>query len=298
MKKTQRFVIVSTVITMAVSLLAVSCVKQEIAPEYAHAYRLNESGATRSPEPHRGFDDHDHSEQGIDSQQVSAADTLSDLTLPKKLANTETLTVLAVVHVTTKSGDKRKFLRDITRSHDRVHVSYRHQGQEWLFIRNPIDIRRATGELADHRNKTVFTFFETDLVDAGVGRGWLDVMTLGVPYDVLQSMKKTGEAVQRDGLVFEKYVADVSSDTGISVPAEVWWNDAHFLPLKIVRTVNEGRWEQELVKIEKGGSAAFLSPLSARYQTYDAMDMSDWADSEAVENGTAVVSGHMDGHHH
>ena len=286
------------VFATTVHLLAVGCVRQEVSPTYAVAYRLNESSSSEAKDIHCDAGQHDCPKQVMNSKQVSAVNSLANLALPEKLENTETLTTLAVVRITTKTGEMSEFIRDITRASDRVHVAYRHQGQEWLFTRNSLDHRRATGELADHGNKTVFTFFEADLMDAGVGRGWLDVMTLGVPFDVLQSMKKTGETVSRDGLTFEKYVPDGTPGRGISVPAEVWWNDAHFLPLKIVRTVDEGLWVQELTKIEKGGDNAFLSPLSARFADYNVMDMTDWADSEAVENGTAVVSEHQRGHHH
>ena len=217
--------------------------------------------------------------------------------IPRMLEQVSTITVLAVVQIRTDQGETR-FVRDITRARDRVHVAYRHQGQEWLFSRNPLDHRRATGELADHRNHTILTYYESDLADAGVGSGWRDVMTLGFPLDALAFMKKTGKKITRAGMVFEQSVRDDTvQEPGI--PEEVWWNDTNLLPLIIVRTLPEGgTWRQELTRIEPGGDPQFLMSPIRRFQTYTHMDKADWADSEPVESGTAIVSEHNGDHRH
>ena len=228
---------------------------------------------------------------------VQAATAAPAPPLPRMLEEVNTITILAEVTIHTEQGDKQ-FVRDITRARDRMHVAYRHQGQEWLFIRNPFDHRRAIGELADHRNQTIFTYYESDLADAGVGSGWRDVMTLGFPLDALAFMKKTGKKVTRAGMVFEQSVRDDTVQTP-GIPNEVWWNDTNLLPLIIVRTLPEGGiWRQELTRIEPGGDPQFLMSPGQRFQTYIRMDKADWADSEPVESGTAIVSEHNGDHHH
>lgn len=69
-------------------------------------------------------------------------------------------------------------VQTVTRTVDRVLVEM--PGNiEWLFVRNPTDIRRVSAMWTDHATKTIVVYEESDLRRTMGIRGWLDVITLG-----------------------------------------------------------------------------------------------------------------------
>lgn len=68
--------------------------------------------------------------------------------------------------------------RTVSRTADRIHVAF-DDGREWLFVRNPVDRRRAMGYLVEHSQKRISTYAESDLRNAAGIRGWADVLSLG-----------------------------------------------------------------------------------------------------------------------
>jgi hypothetical protein len=132
--------------------------------------------------------------------------------------------VTATVVVRSRAGKTlRQSTRLIARTPRRVYVRYEGQGQEWLFRRNAVDRRRMMGQLVDHREKTVLDFYEADLLNTHIVRGWAHVMTLGVSADCLGTMRLSGEWQEHHGIVFAHYV-----DTDAIEPRgpgfEVWWS--------------------------------------------------------------------------
>lgn len=215
--------------------------------------------------------------------------------LPDALMNPSPLTITAQVTVTRGSG-KQQFVRTIARTADRVHVNYLHQGQEWLFTRNPVDPKRVEGLLTDHRKRVIFTYYESDLSDAGVARGWAEVMTLGVPMDGLDAMAETGEQEIRFGMIFRQYTRNGDTPKDETMPREIWWNRENFLPLRIIRTVSDGSWVQELVNVEQSVDESTLTAPVSRYPEYAAMDRTDFADQVAAEEFVAATIPHSHPH--
>ncbi len=75
--------------------------------------------------------------------------------------------------------DRLAVRQTVSRTADRIHVMGR-DGREWLFERNPIDPRRVSGTLVEHRAKVLVLYEETDLRMVLGIRGWADVLALGV----------------------------------------------------------------------------------------------------------------------
>lgn len=174
------------------------------------------------------------------------------------------------------AGDtSREFTRVIARTPNRMYVAFEGQGQEWLFLRNPLDGRRVTGQLVDHHQKAILKFHESDLANAHVVRGWADVVTLGISLDHLGKMSATGENQAHHGIAFERYVGKEPADER-TWQVEVWWSAEYALPWKIRRGTAQGEWVQELLELRMNVDQAFLKDPTKEFPEYAAMDVVDW----------------------
>ncbi len=57
----------------------------------------------------------------------------------------------------------------------RVLISLGPVGPDWLFVRNPVDPRRVSATMIDHRARLLVEYDESELRNAGIARGWADV---------------------------------------------------------------------------------------------------------------------------
>ncbi len=164
-----------------------------------------------------------------------------------------------------------------TRSTNRAHVDFKSREQEWLFMRNPVDDRRVSGMLIDHHGHVVLEYPQGDLVDAGVANGWAEVVSLGVPLDIFEKMVATGKSKTLDGIVFNQYLRKEHQPSKTGTPEEIWWSREYYLPLKIIKTTQHGRWRQELTHIRFDiDRNVFKAPLE-RYPRYAVSDNADWS---------------------
>lgn len=186
-------------------------------------------------------------------------------------------------------GESRERLRLLTRSDDRVHVKFVGQGQEWLFIRNPVDGRRLTGKLVDHAKRVVLTYQETDMLVNGVARGWVDAMTGGIPIDALDGLVPTNETIERHGMTFRRYVPATAEEADLT---ELWWCEQYFLPLLAIRSTPAGEWRQEIRALTATPDADVLVDPEERFPDYLAMDVVDWREEYHGDHG------HGGGHRH
>lgn len=107
-------------------------------------------------------------------QRISKAHAApADLEIPALPANSETLPELTIVF-----QDPQGNQRVVSRSRSRVHLAMPERDQEWLFIRNPVDGRRVSGILIDHRHQVLLDYPETDLRVEGVAKGWAEVIAI------------------------------------------------------------------------------------------------------------------------
>lgn len=197
--------------------------------------------------------------------------------LPDVPEHFDTLAPITAKFVVRSGADdtSREFTRIVARTPNRMYVAFDGQGQEWLFLRNPLDGRRVTGHLIDHHQKAVLEFHESDLANARVVRGWADSVTLGLSLDHLENMRATGESQAHHGIAFERYVGKGSADERTS-QAEVWWSAEYALPWKIQRSTAQGEWVQELIELRMNVDQTFLKDPTKRFPGYAAMDVVDW----------------------
>jgi len=71
-------------------------------------------------------------------------------------------TLEVVIHLQEGTGYRSTFRRRISRTTDRIHVA-ENDGREWLFERNTIDPRRASGAFVDHRERLIVVYDESAL---------------------------------------------------------------------------------------------------------------------------------------
>jgi hypothetical protein len=170
-------------------------------------------------------------------------------------------------------------VRSVIRTRERVYVDYQGHGQEWLFLRNPLDARRVTGYLVDHQERAVLHFYQSDLANASIVRGWRDVITMGVSIDGLRA---TGEIQRYHGITFERYISKGSLNEE-EPQVEVWWSVEQALPWKISRTNAKGSWVQEIVELGRSFDSTLLEEPARRYPEYKALDVVDWREEHHDE---------------
>lgn len=179
--------------------------------------------------------------------------------------------------------------RTIMRTSDKVYMSYLGQGQEWLFEKNPMDTRRVSGQLIDHRQAHVLLYHESELHNFGIVSNWTDVVTLGVKLDVLESMTSTGNTETFEGIQFLHYRSE-ARETG-DPATEIWWSEAKALPLRIIRREGGTTWTQELSSLDWSTEENLLTEPAKRFPEYPVMDYVDWQEEYHETEGES-------GHHH
>lgn len=174
------------------------------------------------------------------------------------------------MRISTGSGTRRQ---RVTRTADRVHLASNGE-REWLYVRNPVDPRRVTGMLIDHRQRVVVVYEDSDLRNHLGIRGWLDVIALGFDASVLESMRPTGRVKRAYGLAFSQHVsAQPQGDV-----EDVWWSESDFVPLEVVRRAADGR-RRATSRIEAYRSevdSQVLRDPSVRFTGYQQVGFPDW----------------------
>jgi len=97
--------------------------------------------------------------------------------LPAELWNVAPATITLLVHERA-AGRKSAVKHVVSRTSDRVHLALP-DGREWLFTRNALDPRRASGFLVHHGRRAIVVHEESDLRNWLGIRGWVDVLALG-----------------------------------------------------------------------------------------------------------------------
>jgi hypothetical protein len=161
----------------------------------------------------------------------------------------------------------------VTRTADRVHVAAG-PDREWLYVRNPVDPRRVSATLVDHKSQTLVVYDESDLRNTLGIRGWADVLTLGFDMAVLSELPETSESRSTGTLTFSRY-ATRSPVNGVR---EVWWNQSALLPLEVAKGEREA--ERTVVisidRVSRDVAAQLLEPPAQRFPDYRRVDYPDW----------------------
>jgi hypothetical protein len=192
--------------------------------------------------------------------------------LPPGAGQVTPLTIEAAIEVQPPNGPARRIPQTITRTADRVHISTP-DGREWFFERNVRDERRAFGFLVEHSKKAIVVYDESDLRNMLGMRGWADVLTMGLDWTLLDSLKPTGEERTLGGFRFARYASDDES----ARVREVWWSVDQALASSLTAKETDGVTTQLLVeRIEDGVAADRLLAPASRFPSYRVVDLADW----------------------
>jgi hypothetical protein len=167
---------------------------------------------------------------------------------------------------------------DVARGAHRVHVRVVEAGVEWLFIQNPLDARRVSARLVNHRRRTIIDYDESELRMNGIARGWSDVVGLGVDLSALQALELTGRTQRRFGFAFVEWRSAAGAPS-----REVWWSDEAAVPLHVAGIRAES--VVEITSLRLGVERQRLIEPRERFAGYSVMDVADYREEhhDAVE---------------
>jgi hypothetical protein len=178
------------------------------------------------------------------------------------------LTVELTTTITTQ-GRRTQLWQDVARGVDRVHVRAVDNGVEWLFLRNPVDPRRVSGRLVDHRRRAIVDYDESELRMSGIARGWVDVVALGVGPDALQGLTRSGRVERRFGFEFSEW------RSAEGAPARnVLWSDEALLPWRI--SLEGDSSLVEVTSLRRGLERQRLIEPRERLPAYSVIDVADY----------------------
>ena len=195
--------------------------------------------------------------------------------LQPRLLNPPALTVDVETRHVGRRGE-RPARKTVTRTAERVHVSLGANGVEWLFVRNPADPRRMSGTMLDHARKSVVEYDESEMRNGGLGRGWADVVALGVEPEALGELVSTGKRQVLSGIEFAQRARPTESHARVK---ELWWSDEAALPLRVV--VDDGPTATEVVvrAVRREVDPLLLRDMHDRYPGYAVIDIADYREA-------------------
>jgi hypothetical protein len=190
----------------------------------------------------------------------------------------------------TSRGQRMQRRQDVARGVDRVHVRAFDTGVEWLFLQNPVDRRRVSGRLVDHRRRAIVDYDESELRMNGIARGWVDIVALGIGMDALQSLTLSGRVERRFGFEFSEW----RSAEGTPV-RHVWWSEDALLPWRVF--VDRTSSLVEVTSLRRGVERERLIEPRERLPTYSTIDVADYREAHhgsvvPAETMRTIPSGH------
>lgn len=158
------------------------------------------------------------------------------------------------------------------RTIDRVLVVIDGTDSEWLFERNPVDHRRVSGSLIDHKASRILIHQESDLRLGQQLRGWMDILTLRFDTSALAALRATEETRTTNGITFARYTEPKPAARGI---AEVWWSAALLLPERLTIRENAGSTTSTVDSFVSGVDETKLAAPAMRFPSYRVLDVTD-----------------------
>lgn len=163
--------------------------------------------------------------------------------------------------------------KTVTRTSERIHVRFAGNGLEWLFVRNPIDRRRMSATLVEHRRRTLVEYDESELRNGGLGRGWADVVALGFEAEHLSALRPSGKAQESAGFRFAETLPVNGAEGKVR---ELWWSDQAAVPLIMVLVDGATRSQVQVRSIRRDVDSALLRDTRERFPAYSVMDVADY----------------------
>jgi hypothetical protein len=189
--------------------------------------------------------------------------------LPSRAKEVRPLVFDVTIRQQGRQGQVRVVRESVTRTVDRIHIR-RADGPEWLFERNAVDMRRASGYLIDHASRSVVFYSDSDLRARFAISGWAHVLTLGFDTRLLEEWTRSPIVRTLGGMRFTKFVGAGTTR------AEVWWNADNVLPAEYVMRDAEGTTKLSLANVRAADDLGVLEPPSSRFPEYPELDLADW----------------------
>jgi hypothetical protein len=195
--------------------------------------------------------------------------------LPDLPAGMERLAPLTVtLSVRPEGGIARReagVTRVVSRTADRVHIA-EGRDREWLFVRNPLDPRRASGMLVEHRARAVVLHEESDLRNVLGLSGWASVISLGFDHAQLKATTRTNSVRTVGPLRFERIVPSSAA----TMPDGFWWSHDAALASGFLQPSPAGPVRVSVVAARAGADAAVLQDPLVRFSSYTVVDLAEW----------------------
>jgi hypothetical protein len=198
------------------------------------------------------------------------------------------------VEVLVTAPGKPHLTKTVTRTADRVHVRLGkgHGAPEWLFTRNPVDIRRVSAQLVNHDERAIMEYDDTALRNSGTAFGWADVVGLGLDAAQLATYSNTAKERNADRLKFNLFETS-KPNRGSS---QVWWSEEACLPQELITPTPAGLQSSKIVALKHAVDPEVLKPAGVRYPTYTIVEAIDWL--EKVHDHAGAKHGSDEDHRH
>jgi hypothetical protein len=203
-------------------------------------------------------------------QKLAAAPALVPA-LPASASEVPSMTLVMSTRMSEGTRPSSIVKQTVLRSADRVLVTSTGE-VEWLFERNPVDGRRVSGYLTDHRTQRILVYQERDLRIAERIRGWLDVLTLRFDPESLNGMRATGKRTYSGGRTFTQYVPASPATEGT---LEAWWDPDAWLPSRLLTRRGPTLITLTVDSIVEGVDASRLGSPLLRFPSYSVQDVTD-----------------------
>ena len=192
--------------------------------------------------------------------------------LPDLPRGTTLAPLTASVTVQTSGGLQVEIARQIvTRTLDHVHVALA-GGEEWLFVRHPVDPRRTSGAAVYHSAQTIVIYEESELRSVKGIRGWADVVMFGLSVDLIDGVVRQRDTRVVSGVLFTRYTAAGTA----AILRDLWWNADQALPERYTVRAAATIVHVTLNRLQPSVNERLLVPPASRFPGYRVIDVATW----------------------
>jgi hypothetical protein len=177
--------------------------------------------------------------------------------------------------ITVRGRPPIETLQLVTRATDRVRLVVDHGRKEWIFHRNPVDRRRASGWLVDHVAREILAYDETSLQTDQHLRGWADVLMMRFDAAALTRLRATGAHRRVADMDFAQYRSRDHEAAGF---VEVWWSETALLPLHVASRDASATMTSVVEAVARARDLSPADDPRLRYRDYAALDLVDARD--------------------
>ena len=254
-------------------------------PGAAHPVAGASEATAAAPEPSREVDPSEGMVVAPPERHSDPPRAIEPPAVPAALQAPIELTVELETKVQRPGGTSTR-RENVARSAGRVNIRLDDGQVEWLFVQNPVDPRRVSAQLVDHRQREIIEYDESELRMNGIARGWADVAGFGIGPDVIARLEPTGQSERRFGFDF----VELRPPAGAAGNA-VWWSQEAALPLRVSGA--SAALSRDVRSVERGvDPTRFVEPRQ-RFANYGVIAVADYREKhhDAPASNTGAGQG-------